>query len=147
MRCVKCGKDADFIYEGNSLCINHYRLHDESSTQWRQACTAELNQFKGSEAMIFKLFNYFADIKGIPLPAKRKYLVLKRINRAAKSGKFTEANINAAIGMAIGRGVTNLEALLKLLQVAAKRNPKEVSTNQSNVVDEINRLESQHLTN
>lgn len=121
LKCIECGDAAEFIYNGHSLCSQHYLALTDMSTAWQSKCEDAYNAFIGSRAMATKLVNYFSTLGGRDIPYKHKYRLLNTINEYARKWRMSHDEVNMALGMAIGMHVKSMPALLQKLRLVVER--------------------------
>ena len=121
MKCIRCNNDAEFIFEGNSLCNSHFQQVGDNGTYYQNLFESLMELYTGNKSTIYKFLNEIK--KTTFITKKHEYMFVKKIMEMAD--KYPVYAINNAIHIAIRNGKLKLNYIYKIVSNTAEVKQEE----------------------
>lgn len=123
MKCIRCHQDAEYLFEGNSLCNSHFEQMGDNGSFYQASFETLIEQYTGNKATIYKFLNEIK--KSTYLTRKQEYIFLQKIVEMAE--RFPVAAINNAMYVAMKNGVLKLKYIYTIVSKTSSPKQEESS--------------------
>lgn len=128
MLCVKCNKESDYLYGGNSLCTLHFHEARNNGFAARKEYEDLMQTYKGKPGCLDRYFNVLANIKNVEyLTSRFKANFIKEINNVMNRSKHDYTVVDKSLMIATNMGYDK-NRFFGVLYSSCKEKPRPVLT-------------------
>lgn len=130
-KCIECGEDAEYIYQGNSLCSGHLTFYTDEGKAYETKYNVLLNEYIGSIKTLDYFFRKVGEKYINNFTFKNKCNLVKTINDLVDKHKITKRIIDETLNIAIHKSNFKVGFIISIMKAnQAKLDAKTANNNE-----------------